>query len=356
MTITEQREYQRLLARFIGETQLLQRLDGKTILLTGATGMIGSFLVDVLMTRNRQLPAARQTTVIALARSRHTAEQRFAAWRDSERLRFLACDVTQELPVLPLQPDYYIHAASTTHPVAYAREPVNTVLSNVFGINNLLSYMARQGHGRLLLLSSVEIYGNNRGDTEYFTEDYCGYINCNTLRAGYQEAKRVSESLCQAYMREHGADVVIIRLSRIYGPTMRLEDSKAAAQFILNGVRGEDIVLKSEGTQFFSYAHVYDAVSGLLHVLLRGEGGQAYNLGDPDSDILLRDLAKLVADHTGKQVIFDLPDSVEKAGFSTATKALMCGNKLRSIGWKPHYSVKDGIAETIDILREILRK
>lgn len=258
--------------------------------------------------------------------------------------------------MLPLQPDYYIHAASTTHPVAYAREPVNTVLSNVFGINNLLSYMARQGHGRLLLLSSVEIYGNNRGDTEYFTEDYCGYINCNTLRAGYQEAKRVSESLCQAYMREHGADVVIIRLPRIYGPTMRLEDSKAAAQFILNGVRGEDIVLKSEGTQFFSYAHVYDAVSGLLHVLLRGEGGQAYNLGDPDSDILLRDLAKLVADHTGKQVIFDLPDSVEKAGFSTATKALMCGNKLRSIGWKPHYSVKDGIAETIDILREILRK
>ena len=138
--------------------------------------------------------------------------------------------------------------------------------------------------------------------------------------------------------------------------TGRVEDSKAAAQFILNGVRGEDIVLKSEGTQSFSYAHVYDAVSGLLHVLLRGEGGQAYNLGDLDSDILLRDLAKLVADHTGKQVIFDLPDSVEKAGFSTATKALMCGNKLRSIGWKPHYSVKDGIAETIDILREILRK
>ena len=95
--------------------------------------------------------------------------------------------------------------------------------------------------------------------------------------------------------------MVIIRLPRIYGPTMRLEDSKAAAQFILNGVRGEDIVLKSERTQFFSYAHVYDAVSGLLHVLLRGEGGQAYNLGDPDSDILLRDLAKLVADHTGKQ-------------------------------------------------------
>ena len=168
-------------------------------------------------------------------------------------------------------------------------------------------------------------------------------------------AKKIAE-LGVYDMREHGADVVIIRLPRIYGPTMRLEDSKAAAQFILNGVRGEDIVLKSEGTQFFSYAHVYDAVSGLLHVLLRGEGGQAYNLGDPDSDILLRDLAKLVADHTGKQVIFDLPDSVEKAGFSTATKALMCGNKLRSIGWKPHYSVKDGIAETIDILREILRK
>lgn len=355
MNITEQKEYQHLLAHFIDENPLLCQLEGKTILLTGATGMIGSFLVDALMTRNRQFSAARQTTIIALARNRRTAEQRFAVWLESGQLCFLSCDVAQELPELPVQPDYYIHAASTTHPVAYAREPVNTVLSNVFGINNLLSYMARQGCGRLLLLSSVEIYGNNRGDTEYFDEDYCGYINCNTLRAGYQEAKRVSESLCQAYIRERGVDVVTIRLPRIYGPTMRLEDSKAAAQFILNGVRGEDIVLKSEGTQLFSYAHVYDAVSGMLYVLLRGASGQAYNLGDSKSDIRLRDIAKLVADHVGKRVIFDLPDAVEKAGFSTATKALMCGDKLRGLGWHPRYDIKDGIAESVDILRGITR-
>ena len=285
MSINDLKEYQHMLACFIDENPLLCQLEGKTILLTGATGMIGSFLVDVLMTRNAQLPASQQTTVIAIARNSRTAKQRFAAWQDSDRLCFLACDVSQELSALPVQPDYYIHAASTTHPVAYANEPVNTVLSNVFGINNLLAHMTSHGGGRLLLLSSVEIYGNNRGDTEYFTEDYCGYIDCNTLRAGYQEAKRVSESLCQAYVKERGADVVIVRLARVYGPTMRLNDSKAAAQFILNGVRGEDIVLKSEGTQYFSYAHVYDAVSGLLHVLLNGESGQAYNLGDPGCGI-----------------------------------------------------------------------
>ena len=353
MNINELSEYQHMLARFIDENPLLCQLEGKAVLLTGATGMIGSFLVDVLMTRNSQLSVARQTTVVAIARNIRTAEQRFAAWQDNERLCFLACDVAQELPALPVQPDYYIHAASTTHPVAYANEPVNTVLSNVFGINNLLAHMTSHGNGRLLLLSSVEIYGNNRGDTEYFTEDYCGYIDCNTLRAGYQEAKRVSESLCQAYVKERGADVVIVRLARVYGPTMRLNDSKAAAQFILNGVRGEDIVLKSEGTQYFSYAHVYDAVSGLLHVLLHGESGQAYNLGDPGSDIQLRDLAKLIADYTGKKVIFDLPNATEKAGFSTATKALLCGDKLRSLGWHPRYDIQEGIAETIDILRSI---
>lgn len=353
MIITEQKEYRELMEQFLKENTLLNGFSGKTLLLTGATGMIGSFLVDVLMLRNESVHSSERVSVIALARNPETAITRFSAWQKHEELVFLPCDIAKGLPVLPAIPDYYIHAASTTHPVAYASEPVNTILSNVFGLNNLLEYMVQQEKGRLLVLSSVEIYGNNRGDTELFSEDYCGYINCNTLRAGYQEAKRVSESLCQAYIQQNDADITIIRLPRTYGPTMRLNDSKAATQFIMNGVRGQDIVLKSEGKQFFSYAHVYDAVSGILFALMKGKQGQAYNLADPSSDIMLRDLAKMIADYTGKKVVFQLPNSLEQSGFSPVSKALLCSEKLKELGWKPKFDIQTGIESTIRILRDI---
>ena len=123
---------------------------------------------------------------------------------------------------------------------------------------------------RFLLAFSNEMYGENRGDVEFYDEDYCGYIKCNTLRAGYPESKRCSEALCQAYKQQKGLDVVIARLTRSYGPTMNMSDTKAVSQFIKRGVAGEDIILKSEGTQYFSYTYMSDAVSGLLWVLLTG--------------------------------------------------------------------------------------
>ena len=120
------------------------------------------------------------------------------------------------------------------------------------------------------------IYGENRGDTELFDESYCGYIDCNTLRAGYPESKRCGEALCQAYKKQKGVDVVVARLTRSFGPTLQLTDTKALTQFLKNGLNKENIVLKSAGTQYYSYTYAADAVTGLLTVLLQGESGAAY--------------------------------------------------------------------------------
>lgn len=355
MRLIENRRYQELLKKLLERFPYWERLEGKTLYLSGATGMLGSLLTDALMLRSEALPSGRQCRILAAARNRKAAAERFPRWWEAPAFTFLEQDLSQPLKALPESPDFWIHAASTTHPAAYAMEPVNTILANVLGTQNLLEQAARTSGSRFLLLSSVEIYGENRGEPEAYGETCCGYLDCNTLRAGYPEAKRVSEALCQAYIAEKGADAVVIRLPRCYGPTMRVSDSKAVAQFIKKAVRGEDIVLKSEGNQLYSYAYAFDAVLGILWVLLAGETGQAYNLADERSDVRLRDLAEMAAGCAGTQVVFSPPDETERRGYSTASKAVLNAEKLRSLGWRASYDMAAGLRETIEILRELDR-
>ena len=185
---------------------------------------------------------------------------------------------------------------------------------------------------------------------ELFDEKYCGYIDSNTLRAGYPESKRCGEALCQAYAKQYGLDVVIPRFTRSYGPTLLPSDTKALSQFLRNAVGKEDIVLKSDGSQFYSYTYVADAVSGLLYVLLKGESGEAYNIADPSGDVTLRELAEELASIAGTKVVFDLPDSTESAGFSKVTKARLSSDKLRALGWKSHFPVSVGLRHTVEAL------
>lgn len=324
-------------------------LKSKSILITGATGMIGSFIVDTIMRGNQTHNL--NCTVIALGRNEAKARARFSRHWGNAFFQFVQHDVNLPLNESIPPVDYVIHSASTTHPVAYASEPIGTITTNIFGTCNLLNYISAHSQGaRFVLTSSVEIYGQNRGDTEYFDESYCGYIDCNTLRAGYPESKRLSEALCQAYVKEKGVDYVSARIPRTYGPTMLMSDTKALSQFIKKGLAGEDIVLKSKGDQFFSYAYVADTAAAILSIMLAGETGQAYNIADKESDITLRELAQLVADTSGTQLRFELPDAVEAAGFSTATKAVQDSTRLRELGWLPHYTIKQGIANTLAIL------
>lgn len=324
------------------------KLKDSSVLITGAGGLVGSFLTDVLMWRNQN--AGMNCKIYAMGRNKSYAQERFAQYWVSPLFTFLAHDITDKLEMKECF-DYIFHLASNTHPIAYATQPISTIATNVMGTDNLLRYAVDHDTRRFLFASSNEIYGENRGDTEFFTEEYCGYINCNTLRAGYPESKRCGEALCQAYMRENGVDIVIPRLTRSYGPTLLQSDTKAMSQFIRKAVSGEDIVLKSEGNQYYSYTYVVDAVSGLLTVLLKGESGGAYNIADEKSDIRLKDLALIIAEMCGRKLVFEIPDSTEKSGYSTATKARLDGSKLKNLGWEMKYDIPAGIERTISILK-----
>ena len=325
------------------------KLQGKTILITGGTGLIGSFLIDVLNAAN--LGCA----VLLFGRSEDKARKRFAEYWGKGWIRFVKWDAgASAFPEANGQVDYVLHLASNTHPVAYATDPIGTITTNVIALNNLLSLAANKKVNRFLFASSNEIYGENRGDVELFDEKYCGYIDCNTLRAGYPESKRCGEALCQAYIKQKGLDCVIARLTRTYGPTILPTDTKAISQFFKNALNGEDIVLKSEGKQYYSYQYVSDSVSGLLTVLLKGRTCEAYNIADKSGDITLRDLATLIAEQAGRKVVFEIPDAVESAGFSKATKARLKGSKLSQLGWIPYYGIGCGVNRNYHILKAVI--
>ncbi len=327
-----------------------EKLNGRKILVAGATGMIGKCFVDLMM---QKVQEGLDCHITVFSRNEQSARNRFdEKYFSSPHFSYVChdvCDPTEG--VFDRGYDYVLNMASNTHPMAYSQKPVDTIWANVCGTRNLLELCADHPGSRYVLTSSVEVYGENRGDTELFDEKYLGYIDSNTVRAGYPESKRVCEALCQAYIKERSVDAVIARLPRVYGPTMSDGDSKAVAQFIKKAIAGENIVLKSDGSQYYSFAYVADAVAGILTVMLKGETGEAYNIADEKCDGTLKQAASICAREGGREVVFELPDETEKAGYSTATVARLDGKKIRGLGWRPLYDFEGGLTRTISVLR-----
>lgn len=319
------------------------------ILVSGASGMIGTVIIDILLSMNSMY--GYRYKLYGLGRDLNRAKDMFADYEKRDDFKFVECDINRGIQDIG-DVNYVIHAASNTHPIDYSLDPIGTISSNVIGTSNLLEYAVQHNCNRFVFLSSVEVYGENRGDTEKFNEKYCGYIDCNTLRAGYPESKRTGEALCQAYGKKYGLDFVIPRLCRVYGPTMSLGDSKAVAQFIKNAANKQDIILKSEGRQYYSYIDVFQAAYSILYIMFKGENKNAYNISSDCGNWYMRDVAKMAANTVGKRVVFDLPNEKEKLGFSTATKAVLDNEKLKKLGWSEILDCKEVFNYTIEVIRE----
>ncbi len=321
-----------------------EKLEHCNILVTGATGLIGSCVVEVLMSRPEI-----NYHVYASGRN-ETRLHRFADFFNSPNFHFIKYDVTE-----PLESDidfqYIIHAASNASPNFFATKPVEIIKANINGVANLMDYGLRHGLKRLLYVSTGEVYGE--GDGRVFTEEYSGYVDCMKPRSCYPSAKRAAETLCVAYGAEYSIDTVIARPSHTYGPNFTESDNRVYAQFIRNVLKGEDIVMKSSGSQFRSWCYVVDCVSALLFILLKGKNGQAYNIADESSNISIRELAEMIAGICNKNVVIDIPSESEASGYNIVTKSVFSTKKLQYLGWNVEGCMTDKMKTTINQAKQL---
>lgn len=320
-----------------------EKLSGCNILVTGATGLIGSSFVDVLMSNPKK-----DYQVYALGRNEKRAHARFLRFKDDPAFHFMCGDVT-----LPLASDesfhFIIHAASNGSPNFFANSPVEVMKSNLYGVSNLIEYGLAHDMKRFLYVSTGEVYGVS--EAAVFDESSYGYVDILDTRSCYPSSKRAAETLAMCYAAEYGADVVVARPCHTYGPHFTESDNRVYAQFIRNVLNGDDILMKSAGTQYRSWCYVDDCVSALLFILLKGKSGQAYNVADKSSVVTIRQLAEMIAHVAGRKVLMQIPSEMEKKGFTPIKRAVFDTSKLEALGWSVSGTMDEKLRRTIDVCR-----
>ncbi len=321
------------------------KLQGKTVLVTGATGFIGSFIIKALMQRAEN--NGEDIKVVAFVRSEQRGKEKFSEYLPLNRITFVEQDMLDDVNV-DIKADYIIHCASNAAPDMYSKDPVGTMRINFTGTDNMLKYAKKCGAEKFLYVSTIEVYGKT--NIEEIGEEDFGYISSSNVRSCYPESKKVCENLTVCFGKQYDLDVSIGRLSYIYGSGMSKNDAKVCALFARKVAAGEDIVLKSEGNQLRSYTYISDAITGLLTILLDGEKGESYNIASPDSSITIADMAKrtcMVFPEKKSQVKFDLPTKSEKTAFSFIGNAVLNSDKLEALGWKAEVSIEDGLKYSV---------
>lgn len=329
-------------------TNSFEKLHKKAIMITGATGLIGSCIVDMLVKENENSNS--NIKIFALVRNINSAKELFKNYLEKEYFNIIEYDIMNEIKD-NINIDYIIHTASNAHPLLFSTQPINTMLGNVEGIKNILEFGIKNNVKKIVYISSGEIYGKEQEQVEAFSEEYRGYIDNLSPRACYPIGKIAAETLCICYSKQYEIETVIVRPCHIYGPTITKTDSRVIAQFIRNAVNNEDIIMKSWGKQYRSYCYVIDCVTAILIALIEGKNQNAYNIANSNSNITIKDMAELIAKYANREVVYKLPDNLEKAGYSIVEKSILDDKKIKQLGWKPVYDMNKGIESTINILK-----
>lgn len=321
---------------FAESFELSESLRGKTFLITGATGLIGSVMIKCLLALNRNEKLG--IRVIAVVRSLDKAKSVFAdefSDIDFKNLNLNEISVSS----IGTDIDYIVHLASPTASKYFVEHPVETLRTAFEGTTSVLEYAKNADVKGMVYASSLEVYGSNDTD-EWLDEIFQGYVNPVEARSSYNMGKRASECLCHAYAKELGVQAKVARLTQTLGAGISENDNRVFAQFARSVIKGEDIVLHTKGESARPYCYTTDCVSAILYILLKGKSGEAYNVANPDTYISIRTLAEFMKQHFNPLINVRLDLSVDM-GYAPVTKLRLSIKKISDLGWQPQYGLKD---------------
>lgn len=309
------------------------KFQGKTIAVTGATGLVGKNLIYTLQAANEEYHLG--CRILAFVRNVEKAKELFG--ETDSMLTIVQQDVMCAVPQ-SVKADYLVHAASITTSKMMVENPVETIMTTVGGTKHMLDFAARCQMDGVVYLSSMEAYGTVDPQKGEVKEENLGYIDLTNIRNGYSEGKRMAECLCAAFASEYGVNVKIARLAQTFGAGIAKDENRVFAQFARSVLNGQDIILHTKGDKANCYCYLSDAVAGILVLLTKGISGQAYNVANMDTFCSIRELAEvfLKFDATKQcRLRIEIPENLASLGYAPSSVLRLNSEKLMALGWKP---------------------
>jgi UDP-glucuronate decarboxylase len=325
-----------------------ERLAGKTVLVTGANGFLPAYMVDTILRLNEK-SLGEKARVLALARNTSRAEKRFAMYQGRKDFALVIQDVCEEFRIdEPI--DFIVHGASQASPKYFGSDPIGTLSANVLGTRNALVLAERNKTESFLFFSSGEVCGKLRPDQMPMSEGIYGPLDPTDIRACYAESKRMGELMCSSWRHQRGIPTKVVRPFHTYGPGMRLDDGRVFADFVSCILQNRDLVMHSEGTHTRAFCYLADATAAYFKVLLEGDPGIAYNVGNDAAEISIRDLAEMLVrsfPEKGLKVVCR-PESMP-SGYLRHDQPRNCPDltRIRALGWSPSTSLETGFRRTV---------
>lgn len=328
---------------FVNSTPFREALRNKYILITGATGLIGSTIIRCLCALNERIH------IIAPVRNKQKFDTLFGIV--DNRVQVIECELESFDFSQVGKVDYIFHCAAPTASSFFVNHPVETV-NSIFGITERILQFARQQNiESMVYLSSLEVYGSGLDDV-IVTEKMQGYWDPQDVRSSYPIAKRAAENLCHLYSKEYNVPVKIARLTQTTGAGIDPKDNRVINQFSCLAANQQDIILHSTGESARPYCYTIDCINALLSILIKGKNGEAYNVANKETYISARQLAEFIRDHFAPEIEVKLDIDPYK-GYAPASKLNLSTQKVEDLGWKPQYDLHTIIKQLIAYYHEI---